>query len=114
MRPETSARPPARRQEATLIDILDRVLDKGLVITGDIKVSLADVELLTIRIRLMLCSVEKAEEVGLDWWKSDPHFSSGREPLLRENAVLLEKVRRLERRVARLAAPGTLPGGIRK
>jgi gas vesicle protein GvpA/GvpJ/GvpM family len=108
MRLETSAKSPLRRQEATLIDILDRVLDKGLVITGDIKVSLADVELLTIRIRLMLCSVEKAEQVGLDWWNFDPHFSSGRGPLLRENAVLLEKVRRLERRVAKLAAPKTL------
>lgn len=90
-----------------MIDILDRVLDKGLVITGDIKVSLADVELLTIRIRLMLCSVEKAEQVGLDWWNFDPHFSSGR-GLQRENAVLLEKVRRLERRVAKLAVPKSL------
>jgi hypothetical protein len=107
MRLETSAKSPVRRQEATLIDILDRVLDKGLVITGDIKVSLADVELLTIRIRLMLCSVEKAEQVGLDWWNFDPHFSSGR-GLQRENAVLLEKLRRLERRVAKLAAPKTV------
>src|ERR1700692_889697 len=59
----------------TLVDILDRVLDKGLVIAGDIRVSLANVELLTIRIRLLICSVDKAEEIGLNWWKYDPHLT---------------------------------------
>ena len=59
-----------------LIDILDRVLDKGLVIAGDIRVSLANVELLTIRIRLLVCSVDKAEQIGLNWWKYDPHLTS--------------------------------------
>jgi hypothetical protein len=58
-----------------LVDILDRVLDKGLVIAGDIRVSLANVELLTIRIRLLVCSVDKAEEIGLNWWKYDPHLT---------------------------------------
>lgn len=58
-----------------LIDILDRVLDKGLVIAGDIRVSLANVELLTIRIRLLVCSVDKAEQIGLNWWKYDPNLS---------------------------------------
>ena len=58
-----------------LIDILDRVLDKGLVIAGDIRVSLANVELLTIRIRLLVCSVDKAEEIGLNWWKYDPNLT---------------------------------------
>jgi len=58
-----------------LVDILDRVLDKGLVIAGDIRISLANVELLTIRIRLLVCSVDKAEQIGLNWWKYDPHLT---------------------------------------
>ena len=58
-----------------LVDILDRVLDKGLVIAGDIRISLANVELLTIRIRLLVCSVDKAEQIGLNWWKYDPNLS---------------------------------------
>jgi gas vesicle protein GvpA/GvpJ/GvpM family len=58
-----------------LVDILDRVLDKGLVIAGDVRVSLANVELLTIRIRLLVCSVDKAEQIGLNWWKYDPHLT---------------------------------------
>lgn len=59
-----------------LVDILDRILDKGLVIAGDIRVGLANVELLTIQIRLLVCSVEKADEIGLNWWRSDPYLSS--------------------------------------
>lgn len=60
-----------------LLDILDRVLDKGLVVAGDIRVSLANVELLTIRIRLLVCSVDKAEQIGLNWWKYDPNLTAG-------------------------------------
>ena len=60
-----------------LVDVLDRVLDKGLVVAGDIKISLAEVELLTIRIRLIVCSMDKAEAMGLDWWKHDRHLSPG-------------------------------------
>lgn len=63
-----------------LIDILDRVLDKGLVIAGDIRVSLANVELLTIRIRLLVCSVDKAEQIGMNWWKYDPNLTIGGAP----------------------------------
>ena len=85
-----------------LVDVLDRVLDKGLVVAGDIKVSLAEVELLTIRIRLMICSIDKAEEIGLDWWKYDRHLSPGREQLLQENLELREQLQLLERRVASL------------
>jgi hypothetical protein len=59
-----------------LVDVLDRILDKGLVVAGDIRIRLADVELLTIQIRLLVCSVDKAEEIGLDWWKADPYLSS--------------------------------------
>src|ERR1043165_7309041 len=71
-----------------LIDILDRVLDKGLVIAGDIRVSLANVELLTIRIRLLVCSVDKAEQIGLNWWKFDPNLSaSAPEPVVRRTQL---------------------------
>jgi hypothetical protein len=93
---------PYRGHSAGLVDILDRVLDKGLVVAGDIKVSLAEVELLTIRIRLMICSIDKAEQIGLDWWKYDRHLSPGREEVLQENFELREQLRLLERRVASL------------
>src|SRR4029079_6068331 len=66
---------PAHSGTTNLVDILDRVLDKGLVIAGDVRVSLANVELLTIRIRLLVCSVDKAEQIGLNWWKYDPHLT---------------------------------------
>ena len=68
-------RVPTVSGTTNLVDILDRVLDKGLVIAGDIRVSLANVELLTIRIRLLICSVDKAEQIGLNWWKYDPHLT---------------------------------------
>jgi hypothetical protein len=59
-----------------LVEILDRVLDKGLVIAGDIKVNLANVELLTIQIRLLVCSIDKAEQIGLNWWRYDPRLTA--------------------------------------
>ena len=90
------------RHNAGLVDVLDRVLDKGLVVAGDIKVSLAEVELLTIRIRLMICSIDKAEAIGLDWWKYDRHLSPGREQVIQENLELREQLRALERQVASL------------
>ncbi len=58
-----------------LVDVLDRILDKGLVVAGDIKVNLANVELLTIQIRLLVCSIDKAEEIGMNWWRTDPHYA---------------------------------------
>ena len=90
------------RGNAGLVDILDRVLDKGLVVAGDIKVSLAEVELLTIRIRLLICSIDKAEQIGLDWWKYDRHLSPGGAHVVRENLELRERLRLLERRIASL------------
>ena len=63
-------------KNATLADVLDRVLDKGLVVAGDIKIKLLDVELLTIQVRLVVCSVDKAVEMGMDFWRNDPHLSS--------------------------------------
>ncbi len=68
-------RVPAVSGTTNLLDILDRVLDKGLVIAGDVRISLANVELLTIRVRLLVCSVDKAEQIGLNWWKYDPHLT---------------------------------------
>ena len=85
-----------------LVDVLDRILDKGLVVAGDIKVSLAEVELLTIRIRLLICSIDKAEQIGLDWWRYDRHLSPGREKVLQENLELREQLKLLERQVASL------------
>ncbi|PYR32055.1 MAG: gas vesicle protein [Acidobacteria bacterium] len=85
-----------------LIDVLDRVLDKGLVIAGDIKISLVDVELLTIRIRLLICSIDKAEQIGLDWWKFDRHLSPGKQPLSGENEKLKREIRALERKLAQV------------
>jgi gas vesicle protein GvpA/GvpJ/GvpM family len=64
------------RQPQGLVDILDKILDKGLVVAGDVKVSLANVELLTIQLRLVICSVDKAEAIGINWWRSDRFYSS--------------------------------------
>jgi Gas vesicle protein len=94
-----------------LVDVLDRVLDKGLVVAGDIKVSLAEVELLTIRIRLLICSIDKAEQIGLDWWKFDHHFSPGKQLLSAENEELRKQVRVLERQIASITRRRPVPGG---
>ncbi|WP_026413458.1 gas vesicle protein [Actinomadura oligospora] len=77
----TGGRSPARaasgdRQSANLADILERVLDKGIVIVGDIRVNLLDIELLTIKLRLLVASVDRAKEMGIDWWEHDPSLSS--------------------------------------
>lgn len=96
----------SRPRSTGLVDVLDRVLDKGLVIAGDVRVSLAEVELLTIRIRLIVCSLDKAEAIGLDWWKHDQYLAPGRSSALaEENAALRRELRALEERVAALAPP---------
>src|SRR3981081_1540872 len=69
--------PVQQHESASLVDLLDRVLDKGLVVAGDVSVSLANVELLTIRIRLLVCSIDKAEQIGLNWWKYDRNLTAG-------------------------------------
>ena len=97
--------PPSHHRATGLVDVLDRVLDKGLVIAGDIKVSLAEVELLTIRIRLLICSLDKAQEIGLDWWRYDRELSpGGRRETLAEHDALRAQIRQLEERVAELSA----------
>src|SRR3954465_5348169 len=101
-----------RHQASGLVDVLDRVLDKGLVVAGDIKVSLAEVELLTIRIRLIVCSIDKAQEIGLDWWRYDHHLAPGRNQPQLENEQLREQVRVLERKVESLTR--RTPGARRK
>jgi hypothetical protein len=104
---------PAYRRSTGLVDVLDRVLDKGLVVAGDVRIALAEVELLTIRIRLLVCSIDKAEQIGLDWWRHDPHLSPSVRRLNEENDELREQVRRLEERLgaleARPAAPAAAP-----
>ncbi|WP_054637552.1 gas vesicle protein [Thalassobacillus sp. C254] len=79
-----------------LVDVLETVLDKGVVIAGDIKVNLAEVELLTIKIRLLVASVDKAKEMGIDWWENDPHYSSKAIKMEEENRELQERVKQLE------------------
>src|SRR4051812_46542189 len=97
---------PAPRD--SLVDLLDRVLDKGVVIAGDISISLLDIELLTIKIRLLIASVDKAREMGIDWWAHDPQLSAGarqRQQKLdadRENKELRERVGELEARLEAL------------
>jgi Gas vesicle protein len=85
-------------QSATLADVLERVLDKGLVIAGDIKIKLVDIELLTIQIRLVVASVEKAREMGMDWWTTNADFRSriGDSNSEKELADLRERLARLE------------------
>ena len=102
-----------RTRSTGLVEVLDRILDKGLFIGGDIKISLAEVELLTIRIRLIVCSLDKAREIGLDWWTNNPAFS----PRARTDGAALpapaaedprpgvlpsEREQELERRLGRL------------
>lgn len=89
-------------QTTNLADILERVLDKGIVIAGDITISLADIELLNIKVRLLVASVDKAQEIGIDWWKSDPALSSRAKQLTEETTVLKARLDQLE---ARLATP---------
>ena len=85
-------------ESATLADILERVLDKGVVIAGDIKIMIADIELLTIKIRLMIASVDKAREMGIDWWEHDSYLSSKARDVEREKEVgeLKSRIEKLE------------------
>lgn len=90
-----------------LVDILDRVLDKGLVIAGDIKINLANVELLTIQVRLLICSIDKAEQIGLNWWRNDPRLTMTGESgsgTLPATAEMEARLARIEEQLTRLAA----------
>jgi hypothetical protein len=84
---------------ANLADILERVLDKGIVIAGDIQINLLDIELLTIKIRLLVASVDRAKEMGINWWETDPQLSRSAQELEDENRQLRERLDRLERAI---------------
>jgi hypothetical protein len=90
-RSEAAFGPQRSGQPAQLADVLERVLDKGIVIAGDIQINLLDIELLTVRLRLLIASADKARELGIDWWEGDPFLSGGR-----ERRALEERVQRLE------------------
>jgi hypothetical protein len=124
--PDSTGFPPSRSLSpygqqsggANLADILERVLDKGIVIVGDIKVNLLDIELLTIKLRLLVASVDKAKEIGIDWWEHDPALSSRadnrpsieeRNDLEEQNERLRAELRELRRRVADSESPAELP-----
>jgi hypothetical protein len=99
-----TARPPG------LVDVLDRILDKGLVIAGDIKVSLANVELLTLQIRLLVCSIDKAEQIGLNWWRYDTNLTTRAERAEAENLELRERLSELEQEIRKLGAAASVAG----
>ena len=105
---------PSNHRVSGLVDVLDRVLDKGLAVAGDIKISLAEVELLTIRIRLIVCSLDKAREIGLDWWTHDRHLSPGR--ARGNNEALEARVQMLEQQLlpSNGARGGRRPRGRRQ
>jgi hypothetical protein len=86
-------------QGSGLADILERVLDKGVVIAGDINISLVGVELLNIKVRLLVASVDKAMAMGINWWESDPMLSTRATQLADENKALVERIERLENRL---------------
>ena len=88
---------------ATLADLLERILDKGIVIAGDIKVKIVDIELLTIQIRLLICSVDKAKEIGVDWWVNHPAFSRN------QHEQLSDSLLKIEERLARIETPVPTP-----
>jgi hypothetical protein len=92
----------------TLADLLERILDKGIVIAGDIKVKIVDIELLSIQIRLLICSVDKAREIGVDWWVNHPAFSR------HQQEQLTDALPRLEERLAKLETltPAAIPASV--
>jgi Gas vesicle protein len=110
LRTRSSGLPGRPTDSTNLADILERVLDKGIVIAGDIQINLLEVELLTVKLRLLIASVDRAREMGINWWEADPSLQAmddrerleqggGREQLERENQELRERLERLEQRV---------------
>ena len=89
--------PSGRSHGDSLADILERVLDKGVVIAGDIAVNVLDIELLTLKVRLLIASVDTAKEMGIDWWTSDPFLSRSAAELQQENDDLRKRLERIER-----------------
>ncbi len=98
--PAGSNRRVGATQTTNLGEILERVLDKGIVIAGDITIALGEVEILNIKVRLLVASIDKAQEIGINWWQSDPALSSRAKKLEEENRLLRERLDKLERRLA--------------
>jgi len=101
------------RQPQGLVDILDKILDKGLVVAGDVKVSLANVELLTIQLRLVICSVDKAEAIGINWWRSDRFYSAEAQkslPSAEEYDALKARIQQLENQLNTRGPASGKPG----
>ena len=92
----TSGRSPAGRETSNLADVLERVLDKGVVIAGDIQINLLDIELLTIKLRLIVASVDTARRMGIRWWENDPSLAGGEDE---DRRSLNDRVKRLERQL---------------
>jgi hypothetical protein len=88
----------------SLADVLERILDKGVVVAGDISISLVGIELLTIRLRLLVATVDKAKEMGINWWESDPALSADAHRLTEENRALSMRLAELESRLAQIGA----------
>ena len=101
-----------QRQPQGLVDILDKILDKGLVVAGDVKVSLANVELLTIQLRLVICSIDKAEAIGINWWRSDRFYSADATALhsSEDYDALKARVHELEEKLNARDLPAGKPG----
>ncbi|MFF2545170.1 gas vesicle protein [Kitasatospora sp. NPDC058063] len=104
--PSRAAPPYDQPSSANLADILERVLDKGIVIAGDIQINLLDIELLTIKLRLLIASVDKAKEMGIDWWEHDPSLSS---QARNSPSSLEEENRRLREQIETMRADAALP-----
>jgi hypothetical protein len=101
-----AAPPASSRGPDGLADVLERVLDKGLVIAGDIQINLLDIELITIKVRLLLASADTAQQMGIDWWKHDPFLTGKDRELAQENSILRERVDQLEAAMGAKLAPG--------
>lgn len=95
----TEQQMPHAMQATNLADILERVLDKGIIIAGDIRIQLADVELLNIKIRLLVASVDKAMQMGINWWENDPYLSMRADELEKENNRLETRIKKLEKKI---------------
>ena len=94
-------------ESSTLADVLERVLDKGIVIAGDIKIKLVDIELLSIQLRLVICSVDKAKEMGMDWWVNNPIFRQDKQAEIAQGSLtsLEERMARMEASLSKAAIP---------
>jgi hypothetical protein len=111
--PSDPLRPGYRRGSGPtgLADVLERVLDKGIVVAGDIQLNLLDIEVLTLKIRLLIASADTAQQMGVDWWKEDPFLSTDQRALERENELLRERLRELTAAAAGGGAPAEFEGG---